>query len=775
MRKNYILLFAFVSVHSVCLAQQSKTIDSLLRVLQSQKEDTNKVKTLINLSRNYYLEENDSLAMKYASEAIISGLKLNYLSGIFRGYTNIGFVYDRKESYEESLKNFQSAFTVAKQTGNKRDLASAYQNVGYGLANLNRSKEALSYYEVAAKLYEELGDKRQASMNYYNIGITNYTPLCNYVEAIKAHTMSLTLATEIGWKSKMGASHTDIGNCYESLGNYPEALKHYLEALKLCQEAGHRGNVAVAYNNIGEIYSHLGDLDKAMEYYLAGLKIFQEVKSPYGISISYDDIGMIYQKKGNYEEALKNHLAALKISSDGHYTYGIASSYSNIGSVYFLQSNYVEAIKNYFLALKLFYEIEEKEGLAKVNNSVGETYFKMKYFPESRKYFNQALASAKEFGGKQIIANAYEYLASLDSAEAKWDTAYMHHKLFILYRDSLISEENKNTILKNMMQYEFEKKEDSLKYQQSLINEKLKQQTLLASQQKQSLLLEENEVTLLNNEKQLQKLQLKNSEAELTVQKTEAEKKRNQLILVSKENDIQSLQIKKQKQFRNYLLIGLVLLITTASFGYYNYRTRQLLRLQMLRNKIASDLHDDVGSTLSSISIFSQMAQQKSKEVNPLLDIIGESSRKMLDAMADIVWTINPENDQFEKIILRMKSFAYELLGARNIDFEFNADEEVVKMKLSMEVRKNLYLIFKEATNNLVKYSGANKARFDIKAEKDSLTMLISDNGKGFDQQQRTMGNGLKNMKRRAEEIGAQFIIESRPGGGTSLELKISV
>src|SRR5690606_367537 len=130
--------------------------------------------------------------------------------------------------------------------------------------------------------------------------------------------------------------------------------------------------------------------------------------------------------------------------------------------------------------------------------------------------------------------------------------------------------------------------------------------------------------------------------------------------------------------------------------------------------KIASDLHDDVGSTLSSISIFSQMVQQQSKEVNPMLETIEESSRKMLDAMADIVWTINPENDQFEKIILRMRNFAYEVLGAKGIDFEFVADDEVEKLKLLMDVRKNLYLIFKEAVNNMIKYSGADKALFSL-------------------------------------------------------------
>ena len=143
--------------------------------------------------------------------------------------------------------------------------------------------------------------------------------------------------------------------------------------------------------------------------------------------------------------------------------------------------------------------------------------------------------------------------------------------------------------------------------------------------------------------------------------------------------------------------------------------------------------------------------------------------------MGDIVWTINPENDQFEKILIRMRNFAFELLGARKIDFEFIADENVSHIQLPMEARKNLYLIFKEASNNMVKYSDANKAYFQIKEEPGFVTMLIRDNGKGFNPHQDSGGNGIKSMKKRAEEIGAWFNIASAPGKGTEIQLKIAV
>jgi signal transduction histidine kinase len=173
--------------------------------------------------------------------------------------------------------------------------------------------------------------------------------------------------------------------------------------------------------------------------------------------------------------------------------------------------------------------------------------------------------------------------------------------------------------------------------------------------------------------------------------------------------------------------------------------------------------------------MFSQLAQSQSKELIPTLETIGESSRKMLDAMADIVWSIKPENDQFDKVLMRMREFAFELLGASQIDFEFDAAEEIPNVNLSMEERKNLYLIFKEAANKLAKYSDASRAKFALKIEKDILIMKISDNGKGFDITKYSKGNGLINMRKRAEELGAKLTIDSAPGHGTILEFKLAV
>jgi signal transduction histidine kinase/streptogramin lyase len=219
--------------------------------------------------------------------------------------------------------------------------------------------------------------------------------------------------------------------------------------------------------------------------------------------------------------------------------------------------------------------------------------------------------------------------------------------------------------------------------------------------------------------------------------------------------------------FRSLVALTVVAIV----YAVYRYRLQQVLRLQNIRNRIASDLHDDIGSTLNSISVYSEVAKNDPVKRDMSLSMIGESSRKVIDAMSDIVWTINPDNDNFEKVILRMRSLAYNLLRARNIEFAFKADETLNKLTLSLEKRRNFYLIFKETLNNLVKYSNAKRVLITLSHHSNTITLIIRDDGMGFDTSKKYNGNGLTNIRKRAKEINAQLNIESGEGIGTNIQL----
>jgi signal transduction histidine kinase len=224
-----------------------------------------------------------------------------------------------------------------------------------------------------------------------------------------------------------------------------------------------------------------------------------------------------------------------------------------------------------------------------------------------------------------------------------------------------------------------------------------------------------------------------------------------------------------------WFLLLLLMITSLILFAIYRYRLMQLKKLQIIRNNIASDLHDDIGSTLNSISIYSEVAKQQAGKELPALEMIGQNSRQIIESMSDIVWTINPDNDSFEKIIVRMRSFAYQLFKAKNMEYTFEAAENLDSIPLPMRVRKNFYLVFKEAITNIVKYSQASRIKISLTSENDTVLLRVQDNGKGIPVNAETQGNGLMNMKRRAEEISGQLVINSDHLNGTSIYFSLKI
>ncbi len=242
-----------------------------------------------------------------------------------------------------------------------------------------------------------------------------------------------------------------------------------------------------------------------------------------------------------------------------------------------------------------------------------------------------------------------------------------------------------------------------------------------------------------------------------------------------------SLTIHIQKRFHEtiWFFVTMVVLVLIVLYIAYKIRVNKLLAIEKLRFQLSRDLHDDMGSTLSTVNILSSIAKTKlskdPEQALTYLERISVTSQQMMESMDDIVWSINPQNDTMEKLVNKMRAFAGGILEPLQIDLQLLCDDGINNLKLNMAGRRDFYLIFKEAINNAAKYSFCTKVKVEIFLKGKHLHLKIRDNGRGFITEGNTEGNGLGNMKKRAGNLKAKLNIESVQGEGTTIELTIDL
>lgn len=221
-----------------------------------------------------------------------------------------------------------------------------------------------------------------------------------------------------------------------------------------------------------------------------------------------------------------------------------------------------------------------------------------------------------------------------------------------------------------------------------------------------------------------------------------------------------------------WFLTLIILVISSIIYAAHRYRLQQSLKVERLRNKIASDLHDEVGSSLTRISIYADLIQNETADLESknYLKGISALSREVVTTMSDIVWSIDNRYDTLEALLLRMKDFATEILQSKNIELHFQTSGLQPGKVLDPGLKQNLYLIFKEAINNIVKHAQASVVSVLIQENKDGFLMRIEDNGKGLPSTESVRGNGLRSMRRRAVAIEGE--LEFLVSDGTTISVK---
>ncbi len=219
-----------------------------------------------------------------------------------------------------------------------------------------------------------------------------------------------------------------------------------------------------------------------------------------------------------------------------------------------------------------------------------------------------------------------------------------------------------------------------------------------------------------------------------------------------------------------FILLSIIFLGGLVSF-LISMKVRHLLAMEKLKVRLAADLHDNVGAGLTEIAILSELTSNEVKGYSQSsadkLSNISDTARHLVDSMSDIVWFVNPKRDSLHDLIIRLKDSYSDLLSEIGISFKTNNIDNIIDIKIPMDVRQNLYLIFKEAINNSIKHSGCNKINLETKLRGNILEMTLQDDGKGIDESNIKYGNGLRNMQDRAETLNGKLYIKSIDSKGT--------
>ena len=209
------------------------------------------------------------------------------------------------------------------------------------------------------------------------------------------------------------------------------------------------------------------------------------------------------------------------------------------------------------------------------------------------------------------------------------------------------------------------------------------------------------------------------------------------------------------------------------------YQRKKIRLIVNERNRIARELHDDIGAELSRISVLSQLLMKKPNmdiDILEKLRKISETGKKVLGSIGEIIWTMNPQKDNLDSLAAYIRRFVTEYLETNGIDINIEFPDEIPANVVSDDYRRNVFLVIKEAVANITKYSKATSVRLSLNLREKLAEIEISDNGTGFSlKEKENWGNGLTNMNQRMKDIGGTFLIRSEINVGTFIKVTFPV
>ncbi len=653
------------------------------------------------------------------------------------------------------------------------------------------SGEVRSLYDRAFAVAAQIRDSMLLGLTHHQLG-QYYRDQSAFPEALRAFAAALPCYAARKEAHYMAVVYNDRGFVFERQGIYDSATRMYLEAIRLFEAEKDVKEAANTNGNLGIVQYRTGNKQEAIRLFRQSASMRETIGDVKGLAAVYGNLVTAFTSLGELDSAYRyQQLAVLNAEKTGVKNI-LAQSLTNQAALLTRKREYAAALASEERAIALYREMGDQLKLGTRYLSIAGIRDKLNDSATAVVFFDKAQTVAASLLNKPLFQNLYSARAGFYAGRNNYQAALEDYKKYVLYKDSLLNE--KMTANRNELEvkYETEKKDfeiTRLKTEQQIRQLELEKQQAIAAGNQLEAKRKQDQITLLRQQEQLSSLQLEQQRQELEKQQLLAKESEQQMLqslqnlqIAENEKKLRQRQLEKERLLRNGIIGFSLSLLFIGGLLFNRYQLRKRLeeqqRLLEVRNRISKDLHDDIGSTLTSIHILSAVSRE-SMDADPaqakqMLNDIAAQSKNIQQNMSDIVWAIRPDNDKVENLVSRMREYIGQTLEPQKLETVFDAEESVLGHSLPMEHRKELLLIFKEAVNNILKHSGARKVRISLHNQTTGLlTLTVTDDG-SWKEKKHSTGTGTASMQQRAAAIGGTLSINGS-AQGTEVRLALPI
>ncbi|TDQ14592.1 histidine kinase [Algoriphagus boseongensis] len=608
--------------------------------------------------------------------------------------------------------------TQLKQAKTDQERVGIYSELTWYWAMVNLDS-ALAYGKESLALTEKVGDKKAIGQAWSDLG-NAYNQKGQFAEAKNAYKKSLLIRTEIADSAGIAGSKSNLASVHQRLYQTDSAMSYYVEALDYYERTGNDRYINFLKNNLAVLHEDMRNFPTALKLYEEVAKYREENQLIYDLALVYNNMGNIYKATKDYSKSEEYLNKALENGFKAGDSLVVSVTYLNLASLFNAADRPDQAIEAANAGIKIAKKVNSLYDQAMMEYALGNSYSLKKEYSKARTSYLSAIKVLEDLEAKEEVSAIQLRLVPVFAALNMPDSAQYYTDLYIDYRNKLTEEQVEELTNEIQTKYETEKKDREIAEQQLAIRNK--------------------------------NLQLYGS-----------------LILALALGILGYLLYRQQKLKNQQLKQEAELKAVLAQLETQN-------KLQEQRLLISRDLHDNIGaqltfiiSAIENLKFFEPVKEQ----LNQRYDSIASFTKQTITELRDTIWAMNSGQVTWESLAGRVQDYLQKARqSSPGIQFEFSLADSIQKdSTLGSAESIQVLRIIQEAVQNAVKYAEASSIKVEVNRENVEYQVSIQDNGKGFEESEITPGNGLYNMRKRAEELGGVLEISSNPGNGTVILL----